>query len=226
MKKVFLPIVFVILLPLTYSCGSIRGGYMLNEKDAANAIRELLQLGASNNNLSGAFNRDAILSSLFPESVTKALNVMNMLGMTKEIDRFTTTLASAAEQSAQTSVPIFVSSINRMSFTDAMRVIKNGGTSATDYLRSSVGNELRSSLRPTMQKAIAEYKLNEQWSKIVKPAQSIFGSKFNPDLSSIMATLVADAMFKKIEEKEIQVRNEASARTTPLLQKVFSKNWN
>jgi len=226
MKKVFLPLLFVILLPLTYSCGSLRNGYMLNERDAANAIREMLQLGASNNNLTGAFNRDAILNSLFPESVSKAVNVLNMLGMTKEIDRFTNTLASAAESSAQTSVPIFVNSINRMSFTDAIRIIKDGGTSATDYLRSNVGQELRASLRPSMQAAIDEYKLNDQWNKLVKPAQSIFGSKFNPDLSNIMSTLVADAMFRKIAEKEAQVRSEATARTTPLLQKVFSRTWN
>jgi len=41
-----------------------------------------------------------------------------------------------------------------------------------------------------------------------------------------MAGLVSEKMFQKIEEKERQVRSEASARTTPLLQKVFSKKWN
>jgi hypothetical protein len=33
-------------------------------------------------------------------------------------------------------------------------------------------------------------------------------------------------MFRKIAEQERQVRADAAARTTPLLQKVFSKNWN
>jgi hypothetical protein len=41
-----------------------------------------------------------------------------------------------------------------------------------------------------------------------------------------MSMMVADAMFRKIAEKEQQVRTDAAARTTPLLQKVFSRNWN
>ena len=224
MKKVLLPILFVIMLPLTYSCGSLRAGYILNEKDAAAAIRQLLQIGASNNTLT--FNKDAILASVFPESVTRAMNVLNMLGMTSEIDRFTTTLGTAAQQSATASLPVFMNSIDNLSFTDAIRIIKAGGTSATDYLRSSSGQQLQSAIRPSMQAAINEYKLNDQWNKIIKPAQSVFGSKFNPDLASIMSMMVADAMFRKIAEKEQQVRAEASARTTPLLQKVFSRNWN
>jgi hypothetical protein len=226
MKKVFLPILFVLLLPLTYSCGGLRAGYMLNEKDAIAAIRQLLQLGASNNNLTGAFNKDAILASVFPESVTRAMNVLNMLGMTSEIDRFTTTLGTAAERTASASVPIFVNSINNMSFTDAIGIIKSGGTSATDYLRRNTSTSLQSAIRPSMQAAINEYKLADQRNKIIKPAQSVFGSKFNPDLASIMSMMVADAMFRKIAEKEQQVRTDAAARTTPLLQKVFSRNWN
>jgi hypothetical protein len=186
----------------------------------------LLQLGASNNNLAGAFNKDAILASVFPESVTRAMSVLNMLGMTSEIDRFTTTLGTAAERTATASVPVFVNSINNMNFTDAISIIKNGGTSATDYLRRNTSTQLQSAIRPSMQAAINEYNLNDQWNKIIKPAQSVFGSKFNPDLASIMSMMVADAMFRKIAEKEQQVRTDAAARTTPLLQKVFSRNWN
>jgi len=33
-------------------------------------------------------------------------------------------------------------------------------------------------------------------------------------------------MFNKIAEEETAVRTTASARTSPLLQKVFGRNWN
>ncbi len=167
-----------------------------------------------------------ILSTLFPEPIKRVLNTLNTLGLTNEIDRFTTTLSSAAEKTATASVPIFVNSINNMKFTDAMYIIKHGGTSATDYLRSSVGDSLRRSMRPIMQSTLAEYKLDEQWNKIIKPAQSLAGDKLNLDLPTIMSGLVAEAMFRKIAEKETQVRTDANARTTSLLQQVFSKNWN
>ena len=112
-----------------------------------------------------------------------------------------------------------------MKFSDAMRIIKNGGTSATDYLRSSVGDSLRRAITPAMKTALQEYKLNEQWEKIIKPAQVLVGNKLNLDLANLMAGMVSEKMFQQLEAKEKEVRTTSSARTTTLLQKVFSKKW-
>jgi hypothetical protein len=226
MKKLFLPLLFCMLLPAAFSCSSTRfGGYQLNEADAASAIRQMLTMGAREG-ITGSFSKENVMTTLFPESLRKTLNTLQQLGLTPEIDRFTETLGTAAEKTASRSIPIFVSAIDKMSFTDAMRIIKNGGTSATDYLRSSVGSDLRNSIRPVMQEALDEYKLNDQWNKIMKPAQAIAGNRLNLDLANLMAGMVSEKMFQKIEEKEKEIRLNASARSTNLLQKVFSKDWN
>jgi hypothetical protein len=227
MKRIFLPILIALIIPLTYSCSGTRfGNYTLNERDAADAIRELLQIGARSGLSSGAFSKETMMSAVFPEGVRKVLNTMQQLGITSEVDRFTTTLGTAAEKTAERSVPIFVGSITSMKFNDAVRIIKNGGTSATDYLRSSIGADLRKAITPVMQEALAEYKLNEQWENISKPIRTATGNRVNIDLPTLMAGLVSEKMFQKIEEKEKEVRTNANARTTTLLQKVFSRNWN
>jgi hypothetical protein len=226
MKKLFIPLLFAFLLPVTFSCSSMRfGSYNLTEADAAAAIREMLSLGAKESNLSGAFSKEAVMATLFPESMRKTLNTLNQLGLTGEIDRFTTTLGTAAEKTATASVPIFISGINNMKFTDAMRIIKNGGTSATDYLRSSVGDSLRRAITPAMKTDLKEYKLNELWENIIKTAQLLVGNKLNLDLANLMAGMVSEKMFQQLEAKEKEVRTTSSARTTTLLQKVFSKKW-
>lgn len=227
MKRLFLPILFAVLLPVSFSCSSSRfGGYTLNERDAADAIRQLLQIGARDGLSSNAFSKETMMSAIFPESLKKVLNTMQQLGLTNEIDRFTTTLGTAAEKTATNSIPIFLNGISNMKFTDAMRVIKNGGSSATDYLRSSVGTSVRVAITPVMQSALDEYKLNEQWNNIIKPVKAIAGNKLNLDLANLMAGIVSEKMFQKIEEKEREIRANANARTTTLLQKVFSKSWN
>ena len=226
MKKLILPFLLSLVIPVSFSCSGTRGlGYSLNEADAAAAIKQMLEIGAREG-VNGTFTKDAVMTTLFPEQLRKTLNTLQQLGLTSEIDRFTTTLTTASEKTAERSIPIFVSAINNMKFSDAMRIIRSGGTSATDYLRSSTGTELRNSIKPVMQTALDEYKLNEQWNKIMKPAQTISGNKFNLDLANLMAGMVSEKMFQKIEEKEVQIRAETAARTTPLLQKVFSKNWN
>jgi hypothetical protein len=228
MKKIFLPILFAFVIPAFFSCSSLNKlGYTLTERDAASAIRQMLEIGTKDGVLrSGAFSKETMMSAIFPEPVKKALNTLQQLGLTSEIDRFTTTLSTAAEKTATNSVPIFLSSIDNLKFNDAIRIIKNGGTSATDYLRSSVGDSLRRSITPVMQAALDEYKLNEQWNNIIKPVKGLAGNKLNLNLANLMAGVVSEAMFQKIEEKEKQVRADAVARTTPLLQKVFSRDWN
>lgn len=227
MKRLFIPILFAVLLPVSFSCSNTRfGSYTLNEKDASEAIRQLLQIGAKNGLSSGAFSKETMMSAIFPEGVRKVLNTMQQLGITNEVDRFTTTLGTAAEKTAERSIPIFLNGISSMKFNDAVRIIKTGGTSATDYLRSSVGSDLRTSITPIMKSALEEYKLTEQWSNIMKPISSATGNKVNIDLPTLMAGMVSEAMFKKIEEKEREIRTSANARTTTLLQKVFSRDWN
>jgi hypothetical protein len=228
MKRIFIPILLSIVMPLFFACGSLKdfAGYRLNESDAAAAIRQLLQLGASEGSLAGSFSKDAIMTTLFPEPVKKVLTTLNQLGLTSEIDRFTTTLSTAAEKTATASVPIFTNSISNIKFNDAMRIIKSGGTAATDYLRTTAGDSLRRSITPIMQATIDEYKLNDEWEKIIKPVKGIAGNRLNLDMANIMAGMVSEAMFRKIAAKEMEVRNNASARTTNLLQKVFSRDWN
>jgi len=227
MKKILLPILFITLLPISYSCSTLRSaGYILTQSDASAAIRQLLDLGARDNAAAGSFSKDMILSAVFPESVKNVLNTLNQLGLTGEIDRFTTTLSTAAEKTATASVPVFVNSINNMKFADAIGIIKNGGTAATDYLRTSAGDSLRQAIQPVMQSTLDEYKLNEQWNNIIKPARALIGNKLNLDLANLMAGVVSEAMFRKIAAKEIQVRQDAAARSTTLLQKVFSKDLN
>ena len=227
MKKIMLPFLFAFLIPISFSCSTSRfGSYQLNEADAANAVRQLLQIGATNGSLTGAFSKEMILTTLFPEPIKKALNTLNQLGLTSEIDRFTTTLSAAAEKTATNSVPIFVNGISTMRLTDATRIIKAGGTSATDYLKSSVGDSVRRSIVPIMQTTVDEYKLTEQWNKIIQPVKGLTGNRLNLDLANLMAGAVSEAMFQKIAEKEKQIRAEEAARSSVLLQKVFSKNWN
>jgi hypothetical protein len=223
MKKLFLPILIAFMLPVSFSCSTLRN-YVLTEQDAVAALRQLLQKGAQTD-LKGAFSKDAVMATLFPESLRKTLNTLQQLGLTGEIDRFTTTLTVAAEQTATRSVPIFVQGISNMSITDGMRLVKSGGTSATDYLRTSIGADLRKEITPVMQQALEEYKLNEQWNTIIKPAQALVGNRLNLDLPTLMAGLVSEKMFQRLEETEREVRTNAAARTTPLLQKVFSQNW-
>src|SRR5215212_10940671 len=124
MKKILLPLAFIFMLPSYFSCNALKN-YILTEGDAAGALRQLLEIGAQKS-IYGSFSRDAIMTTIFGNDVSKVINTLQTLGLSSEIDRFTNTLTTAAEKTGERSVPIFVDAIRRMSFSDAIRIVKNG----------------------------------------------------------------------------------------------------
>jgi hypothetical protein len=223
MKRFLLPILFAIVLPTAFSCGALKNAN-LTEVDAAAALKQMLEIGVRQG-VQGSFSKDAIMSTLFPESMRKTLNTLQQLGLLNDLDRFTTTMATASEKTAERSVPVFINAIQNMSFTDAISIVKSGGTAGTDYLQTHAGTQLREAIRPVMKQALDEYKLTEQWDKIMKPAQSISGNRVNLDLPNLMAGMVSVKMFETIAQKEREIRSNQAARTTSLLKKVFSGNY-
>ena len=226
MKRIY-SIVFFSLLLFSSGCSTMKN--LLSPRDAEEAIREALSIGSTfgGNVLSqkGAFSKNTLIDALFPEDIRKVLNTLETLGLSKEVDRFTITLGAAAEKTAEKSVPVFLMGIKKMNFKDAVGIVKNGGTSGTDYLRKTIGDTLRASLKPIMHTALEEYKLETEWNKLVAPVQLFAGDKLNLDLSNLMSGLVANLLFNKIAEKERDIRTKAEERKTVLLQKVFGRVW-
>lgn len=233
MKKFTTTLLLFITLFLS-GCSTLKNiaSNFLSEADAANAIREALIIGTNNGasllGQKGAFSKDMILSAVLPQDLQKVVQTLDRLGLTPQLNRFSATLDKAATETVTQSAPIFLNGIKQMSIRDAIAIVKNGGTSATDYLRRTVGDTLRSAVRPVMRTALDQYKIEQEWDKLVGPAKLLLGNKagLNLNLDNILAVLVTNEMFQKIEAQEVAIRTNAQARTTPTLQRVFGKDWN
>lgn len=232
MKKIIAAFAFVSTFAFS-SCSSLKGlTDFLSEADAANAIREALvngtNFGLNTLGQKGSFSRDVLLTAVLPQEITQVVNALDRLGLAAEFNRFTNTLDNAAVDAVKRSAPVFVDGIRRMSIRDAIGIVKNGGTAATDYLRRTVGDSLRGAVRPVMRTALNEYGIVQSWDKLVAPAKVFLGNRvgLNLDLDNVLAVLITNEMFRKIEEQEINIRNNASARTSATLQRVFGRDWN
>lgn len=209
------------------SCDTLKNmaSNLLTERDAISAIKEMLTMGSNGKAL---ISKDVLMNAILPKDVNVVLQKLNQLGLSKDIDKFTNTLTNAAAQTATNSIPVFVDGIKRMNITDAINIVKNGGTSATDYLKTTIGSDLRTTVTPIMKTALDQYNITKEWDKLVAPAKMILGNKVNLNLNldNLLAAVVTNAMFNKIAEQEIAIRTKAEERKTPLLQKVFGNDWN
>ena len=225
MKRIFIWLLsFSMLLS---GCSGLKN--ILSARDAEAALREELSLGSefggSILSKKGAFSKETLMSDLMPEDFQKILNTLETLGLSKDIGKFSATLGTAAEQTVEKSVPIFLLGIKQMSLKDAVQIVKNGGTAATDYLRRTMGDTLRKSISPVMHQALENYKLETEWNNLIAPVKIFAGDKLNLSLSNLISGLVANMMFNKIAEKETAIRTKAAERKSALLQKVFGKIW-
>jgi hypothetical protein len=224
MKKLY-TIALLVIATSFLSCNTMKN--LLSADDASGAIKELLSFGTQyGGDLLGKKNgmsKENILGAMLPPELSKVLSTLETLGLGGEVTRFSNTLTTVAEKSAEKSVPIFLQGIKNIRFKDAIGIVKNGGTSATDFLRNSIGDSLRQAIKPSITAGLEEYKLASQWNTLVEPAKMFVGDKLNLDLGSLLSGVVANMMFNKIEEKERAIRNKAAERKTALLQKVFGQ---
>ena len=73
MRKIYSILLVSFLIVGSFSCSGLKkfSGYVLTEQDAAAAIRQLLNIGASSDGMVNAFSKENILSAIFPEPVAK-----------------------------------------------------------------------------------------------------------------------------------------------------------
>lgn len=232
MKKIIIALFAFCTMGLS-GCSTLQSlSNYLSEADAANAIREALSIGANMgaNSLGqkGSFSRDVLLAAVLPQEAQKVVQTLDRLGLATEFNRFANTLDNAAVDATLKSAPIFLDGIRHMSIRDAIGIVKNGGTAGTDYLRRTVGDSLRNAVSPVMRTALNEYSIVQQWDNLVAPAKLFLGNKvsLNLDLDHILAVMLTNEMFKKIEQQEINIRTNAQARTSGTLQRVFGRDWN
>lgn len=232
MKRIIIAIFVICSMGLS-GCSTLQSlSNILSEADAAGAIKEALiigsNFGANSLGQKGSFSKDVLLSAILPQEAQKVVQTLERLGLASELNRFTNTLDNAAIDAASKSAPIFIDGISHMSIRDAIGIVKKGGTAATDYLRRTVGDTLRGAVKPIMRNALNEYKIAQEWDKLIGPAKLLLGNKLglNLNIENILSVMLTNEMFKKIEQQEVLIRTNAKERTSSTLQRVFGKDWN
>lgn len=227
-------IVFALLLGVTLpSCDTLQkvaDGY-LNEPTLAEiglGLKQALEFGISegSNILS---KRDGYYKSVYkillPEEariVTERLKVIP--GFSNLEDVILEKLNRAAEDAAKSAAPIFVDAIQEMTFDDAMNILMGPNDAATQYLNQKTFNPLYNEFKPVIVTSLNKFNAIEYWADAVNAYNKIpFVSKVNPNLDEYVTEKALEGLFSMVAKKEIQIREDVTARTTDLLKKVFAK---
>jgi len=114
-----------------------------------------------------------------------------------------------------------------MSFTDAKGILLGNDTSATTYLENSTSIALYGKFNPVIKNSFTKVGADKVWSNIITKYNSLpLVTKVNPDLTDYVTKQAMSGVFKMIAVEEKNIRTNISARTSPLLLKVFAMQDN
>lgn len=191
-------------------------------------LKQALEFGTSSSadrlSATDGFFANAAIKILFPEEAQKVERTLRSVGLNRLADNVILSVNRAAEAAAIEAKPIFISAVKGMTFSDATNILLSGQQdAATSYFKRVTNQQLADRFRPIIENSLQKVGATRYWSDAITAYNQIpLVGKVNPDLSSFVTGKAIDGIFFEIAQEELKIRTRISARSTPLLQKVFA----
>jgi hypothetical protein len=195
--------------------------------DIASGLKEALNKGiteqVSKLTAVDGFYKNEAVKILMPAELQKVDATLRKIGLGSLADEGIKVLNRAAEDAVKEATPIFVSAVKNMSFTDAKNILLGNDSAATSYLQGTTTTALYGKFNPVIKSSFEKVGADVVWTKIINKYNTIpLVKKVNPDLTDYTTNQALAGVFKMIAVEEKDIRNNISARTTPLLKSVFA----
>jgi hypothetical protein len=196
--------------------------------DIGNALKEALQQGTAKSSdqlsaVNGYFGNAAV-KILFPPEAKKVESTLRGMGLNKLCDNVILSLNRAAEDAAKEAKPIFIDAIKKMSVQDATGILLGQKDAATQYFKRTTTASLVAKFKPVIQVSLNKTGATKYYATAAGEYNKLpFVKHLNPDISDYATQKAIEGLFIEIAQEELKIReNLPAARSTPLLQKVFS----
>ena len=173
------------------------------------------------------FLKDAAVKIPVPDSLRLAEKTLRTLHQDQLADEFVTSMNRAAEQAVPEAAAVLGDAVKQMTLADAKAILVGTNNAATAYFRRTSETNLFERFLPIVQKTTEQTGVTRAYKQMVSKANfggfsaSSFLNQDSVDLDGYVTHKALDGLFLKIAQEEKRIRENAAARTTDLLQKVF-----
>lgn len=219
----------LLLLPLLFIAAITASAQIIpSSLEIGTALKQALEQGTtkSADQLSAVngFFGNAAIKILLPPEAQKAEKTLRSMGMGKVCDDAILALNRAAEDAAIQAKPIFIDAIKQMTLQDVTNILLGSPDAATQYFKRTTTTNLTTKFRPVIQVSLNKVNATKYYTTLATTYNKVpFVHKINPDIADYATQKAIDGLFVEIAVQELTIRqNIGGARSTPLLQKVFS----
>lgn len=195
--------------------------------DIGAGLKEALQKGVDRQVVKltavDGFYKNEAVRILMPSELQKVEKGLRAVGLGSLADDGIKSLNRAAEDAVKEATPIFVDAIRKMTIADAKNILMGQNNSATLYLESSTSKPLYDKFLPVVKQSIGKVGADKIWNNLITRYNELpLTQNVNPDINDYVAQKALEGVFKMIAVEELNIRTDLSARTSPLLKKVFA----
>jgi hypothetical protein len=198
-----------------------------NEADAAQAVRSAMERGA-NAAVSLLGRNDGFLGNPkvripLPGPLADAAKLLKATGQQKRVDDLVTAMNRAAEAAVPQARTMLVNTAKSISVDDAIKIVKGGETSVTDYFAGKTRAPLTEQFLPIVTKATEKVDLADKFNAVAGKAAKmglLKGDETN--LQRYVTAKSLDGLYLMIAEEERNIRRDPVGTGNAILRKVFS----
>ena len=195
--------------------------------DIGAGLKEALQKGVDRQVVKltavDGFYKNEAVRIMMPSELQKVEKGLRAVGLGSLADDGIKSLNRAAEDAVKEATPIFVDAIKKMTIADAKKILMGQNNSATLYLESYTSKPLYDKFLPVVKESIGKVGADKIWNNLISKYNDLpLTQNVNPDLNDYVAQKALEGVFKMIAVEELNIRTDLSARTSPLLKKVFA----
>lgn len=169
-------------------------------------------------------NGNPFVRFAFPGDAAKIEKTLHDLGLDNVVNTVTSKFTKATSDAVIAAKPIFLNSVKKMSFRDAVGVlVTDNNHAATEYFKTQMSPELMVAFRPIVDSTINVQGAAKEWTTLVNVYNKVpfIGKPLEPSLTDFIAARAIDGMFTVVANEEENIRTKYEFRKTDMMKKVF-----
>ncbi len=171
----------------------------------------------------GGYFNDPLVKIPFPPEAQFAADALGKIGLGSLVEKFEEKLNRGAEEGAKEALSIFGNAIKALTLQDVRDILFGGENAATEYFKRTTRDQLFETFSPKIKQTLDKVNATQVWEDVTTKYNGIpfTNNKIETDLVKYATDRAMDGLFLKIAVEEEKIRNNAVARTSEILRKVF-----
>ena len=202
----------------------------LSNAEIASGLKEALRVGTDTTtkklSLVNGFFGDDIIRILMPPEAQKVEKTLRDVGFGGTVDKAILSMNRAAEDASKFVGNIFWNSIQQMTITDAIGILRGGDFAATEYLKRTTTQQLTAAFRPVIDRSLKNVNATKYWNDVFSMYNMFSKNPVNTDLGAYVTEKALSGLFYHVGLQEQQIRKDPAKRVTEILRRVFGSNYN